>query len=322
MSAVTRVVGGFSLDAVRFADGAYEVDRPGGNGFWAALGVVLAGGSAAVHGVVGDDYPDEALQRLRDCGADIGGIRRLSGSPSLRVSFSYRPDETRAHPADPAAIADLPPEDRARFLDTTDREDLLLATLPTPADLAAAHADAWYLGLLPARRLRETVAAARRDGCVVLDCPDRTEFARDGSDALRDVLPDVDVFLPSTSDAAVFLPDVPERDLPSLFHGWGARAVVLKCGSRGAVISTGGDRWHVPVFPDPDAFDATGAGDVFGGACAATLAGTGDLVAAVVAGAAAASFATAARTPLELARIAHDDVERRRRFIAAGVEEM
>ncbi len=75
------------------------------------------------------------------------------------------------------------------------------------------------------------------------------------------------------------------------------------------------------MFHDPDACDPTGAGDVFGGACAAVMADTGDLLRAVVAGAAAASFATAARSPLDLSRITRDDYDLRRDRIAAGVEE-
>lgn len=321
MSPLTRVIGGFSLDAVRFADGSFEVDRPGGNAFWAAMGVVLAAGAAAVHTVVGADYPAGALERLRDCGVRIDGIRRRSDVPSLRVSFSYDADESRSHPADPRALEDLPPGERDRFLDNTGQPELLHATLPSGEDLSSISAEAWYLGLLPTSRLHESVDAARGNGHLLLDCPDRGELARAGTAALVDVLPSVDVFLPSTSDAAVFLPDVAERDLPSMFHDWGAETVVLKCGSRGAVVSTREGRWRVPVFRDPDAFDPTGAGDVFGGACASAMADTGDLLSAVVAGAAAASFATAARTPLDLAHVAQDEVDQRRRFIAAGVEE-
>ncbi|WP_022878397.1 carbohydrate kinase family protein [Microbacterium sp. B19] len=322
MSGLTRIVGGFTVDAVALADGSYDVDRPGGNGFWAAMGAALAGGAVAVHGVVGADFPLAALDRLSECGVGVDGIHRRSDIPNLRVSFSYAPDESRAHPADPAAIVHVPLADRARFLDTTDRADLLHATLPAGTDLAGASADAWYLGLLPASRLRETVDAVRGHGWTLLDCPDRRELAQSGNGALRDVLPGVDVFLPSTSDAAMFLPDVAEHDLPALFHAWGADAVVLKCGSRGAVLSQSGRRWGVPVFRDPDACDPTGAGDVFGGACAAVMADTGDLFSAVVAGAVAASFATAARSPLDLARVAREDYDLRRDVIAAGVEDV
>jgi sugar/nucleoside kinase (ribokinase family) len=322
MSPLTRVVGGFSLDAVRFADGSSEVDRPGGNALWATMGVVLAGGAAAVHTVVGADYPAGVLEGLQDRGVQVDGIRRQPDIPSLRVSFSYDADESRSHPADPRALTDLPSADRDRFLDNTGQPDLLHATLPSGADLSPASAAAWYLGLLPASRLRESVDAVRGSGHLLLDCPDRGELARVGSAALQDVLPSVDVFLPSTSDATVFLPNVAERHLPTLFHDWGADTVVLKCGSRGAVVSTRGRRWRVPVFRDPDSFDPTGAGDAFGGACASVMADAGDLLPAVVAGAAAASFATAARTPLDLAHVAQDDVDQRRRFIAAGVEEV
>ncbi|CAB4699435.1 MAG: hypothetical protein F2667_04570 [Actinobacteria bacterium] len=321
----SHVLGGFSIDAVRYADGAYDVDRLGGNAFWATLGACLAGATPAVHAVVGADYPEQALGDLASCGVDVRGIRRRDDLPSTRVSFAYEPGGGRSHPADPARLVDLPQADRDRFLDNTDRSDLLLATLPAADDLdRGGTPSAWHLGLLPAQRLRELVDVlvdtTSPAAHLQLDCPDRSELRREGCTVLLDVLPRVDLFLPSTSDAAIFLPGLGPDDLVATFHDWGARAVVLKCGEQGAVVSDGAQRWHVPVYRDSREFDPTGAGDVFGGACLAVLAGGGDLVAAAVAGAAAASFATAVRSPMDLAGIDPTDYETRRAQIASGVE--
>ncbi len=337
MSRRTHVLGGFSLDAVQYADGTYDTDRLGGNAFWAALGARLAGGAPCVHAVVGHDYPEAAFVSLVSAGVDVRSMVRRRELPSTRVTFTYAADGSRTQPADPSVLTALSVRDRERFIDNTGDEDLLLAMLPAVEELdiaACGQSDeshrrsvggddqAWYLGLLPARRMREVVAHVRGSGPVQIDCPERGELRRDGCDVLRDTLPLVDVFLPSTSDAAVFMPGVSPLDLLDTFHDWGARSVVLKCGEEGALVSVEGRRWRVPIFRDPDAFDPTGAGDVFGGACATVMAGSGDLVAAAVAGAAAASFATAARSPLGLMAIRAEDYEFRRRFIASRVEEV
>jgi len=329
MDARAHVLGGFSIDAVRYADGSYDVDRLGGNAFWAALGARLAGGTPSVHAVVGIDYPEEALTRLGAIGIDVRGVVRRLDLPSTRVTFSYGEDGSRTQPADEAALGTVPDLDHQRFIDNTDREDLLLATLPTIHDLGVAAegghvrggSDAWHLGLLPAVRLRELVGCLQDEGYLQIDCAERGELLRDGCGVLRDVLPLVDTFLPSTSDAAVFLPGMSPSDLVATFHEWGARSIVLKCGEQGALVSVDGRCWHVPVFRDPREFDPTGAGDVFGGACVTVMAEAGDLVSAAVAGAAAASFATAVRSPLDLTRVRREDYESRRQFIASRVEE-
>ncbi|SDZ31289.1 carbohydrate kinase family protein [Herbiconiux ginsengi] len=325
-----HVLGGFSIDAVRYPDGSYDVNRLGGNAFWAALGAWLVGRAASVHAVVGADYPARALARLAELGIDARGVIRRNELASTRVTFSYAQDGSRIQPADEAMLADIPPHDRAGFIDNTRREELVLALLPTVHDLSLSadgprderNRQAWHLGLLPAVRVRDLVAGLRGVGYLQLDCPERDQLRREGSGVLREVLPAVDVFLPSTSDAAVFLPGMKPAELLDAFHAWGAESVVLKCGEEGAVVSCEGRRWHVPVYRDSGEFDPTGAGDVFGGACASAMAESGDLVAAAVAGASAASFATAARTPLDLATIRWQDYEDRRLIIAAGVEEI
>ncbi len=325
-----HVLGGFSIDAVRYPDGSYDVNRLGGNAFWAVLGAWLAGRAPSVHAVVGADYPARALARLAELAIDVSGVVRRHELASTRVTFSYAEDGSRVQPADEAMLAGIPSRDRAKFIDNTDLEELVLELLPTAHDVSLSAdrlsdergRQAWHLGLLPAVRVRELVAGLRGAGYLQLDCPEREELRREGNGVLREVLPAVDVFLPSTSDAAVFLPGMKPAGLLDTFHGWGAAAVVLKCGEEGAVVSCDGRRWHVPVYRDPREFDPTGAGDVFGGACASAMAESGDLVAAAVAGAAAASFATAARTPLDLATIRRQDYESRRLIIAAGVEEL
>jgi sugar/nucleoside kinase (ribokinase family) len=330
MGARPHVLGGFSLDAVRYADGTYDVNRQGGNAFWAALGARLAGATPCVHAVVGGDYPEGALRSLASAGIDVRNVVRRHDLPSTRVTFTYTADGSRTQPADPTLLGTLPVRDRQRFIDNTGLEDLLLTMLPSTDDIddvedgrpGSVEGQHWYLGLLPALRLRELAAHLRGADYVQIDCPERSELRRDGYDVLREVLPSVDTFSPSTSDAAVFLPGDRPLDLLATFHGWGARAVVLKCGEDGALVSVGGRCWHVPIFLDPHEFDPTGAGDVFGGACAGVMATSGDLVAAAVAGATAASFATAARGPLDLTAVRSEDYEARRRFIASRVEEI
>jgi len=320
-----HLAGGFSRDAIAFADGTTETDRIGGNALWAAMGARLAGATPHVHTVVGEGYPDSVLGRLRELGIDTSGVRRGATIPGVRVTFSYTADGSRRQPADPATVAALPVATRELFIDTTRDPEQNLRALVTVDDLPReASGTAWHLGLLPLARAGQLLERLRDTGAAYLqlDCPARSELARAGVDALAEVLPQAEVFLPSTSDTEVFAPGVPRDELLARFHALGAATVVLKCGDDGALLSErGGPVWHVPVFPEPAFADATGAGDVFGGAFGARLRATGDLLDAVCTGAAAASVSTRCRSPLDLAELDPAEVEERRAHIARRASE-
>jgi 2-dehydro-3-deoxygluconokinase len=104
-------------------------------------------------------------------------------------------------------------------------------------------------------------------------------------------IPLADHFLPSLDDVRL----VSGLDDPAAIldwcHGQGARAVVLKLGKDGSVVSNGVDRTPVSAFT-VDAIDATGAGDCFDGSFLARLAEGDDPVAAAQWASAAAALTT------------------------------
>jgi 2-dehydro-3-deoxygluconokinase len=104
----------------------------------------------------------------------------------------------------------------------------------------------------------------------------------------RRVLAGCDLFLPSVDEVTLLTGLETPEAIIAWAHAQGARAVVLKLGALGCVVSDG-----VNVTPLPSLrvtpVDATGAGDCFAGACLAQLARGATLVeAARVANVAAA----------------------------------
>ena len=97
---------------------------------------------------------------------------------------------------------------------------------------------------------------------------------------LRDTLASTDWFLPSFDD----LQTLTGLEAPDAILDWsraaGARRIVLKLGSKGALLDEGAERTHVAAHP-VQARDATGAGDCFAGNFLARLA-AGDTPAAAV----------------------------------------
>ncbi len=97
-----------------------------------------------------------------------------------------------------------------------------------------------------------------------------------------------DVFLPSLEDMLVLTGLTEPNDIVHWSHDHGARTVVLKLGSEGALVSDGNEREHIPAR-HVTVRDATGAGDCFCGNLLARMAKGDDVFrAAYYANAAAA----------------------------------
>ena len=115
---------------------------------------------------------------------------------------------------------------------------------------------------------------------------------------LRETLPTADWFLPSLDDMRTLT----GFDDPAAILDWaraaGARRIVLKLGTHGAILDDGGARVAVPPHP-VRAIDATGAGDCF----------AGNFLARLVAGEPAAAAARWANVAAALATLGFGAVE-------------
>jgi 2-dehydro-3-deoxygluconokinase len=110
---------------------------------------------------------------------------------------------------------------------------------------------------------------------------------------MNDVIGLSDICLPSYEDV-VAITGLSEPDaLVDHCLRLGAKTVALKLGERGAIVATADERHHIaPAFCKP--VDATGAGDVFGGAFVARLVAGDDLQSAGRYAATAAALSTEA----------------------------
>jgi glucosamine--fructose-6-phosphate aminotransferase (isomerizing) len=141
--------------------------------------------------------------------------------------------------------------------------------------------------------------AEGRRAVVTLDTHEAWPAGRDDVLALARR---VDVFVPSHGELAAILGyDDPERACREL-QAEGVPAVVVKCGEKGALVSTPGGPPVRIARPDVVVLDATGAGDTFCGGLAAGLAAGESLVVAAQRGAATAGAALGASGSLRLLR--------------------
>jgi sugar/nucleoside kinase (ribokinase family) len=83
------LAGQLHRDTIITANGQAHVDIPGGNLFYAAAGLGIWDHSAALVARVGEDYPQEWLEKAAQRGFDTRGVRILPASIDLRHFIAY-----------------------------------------------------------------------------------------------------------------------------------------------------------------------------------------------------------------------------------------
>ena len=92
--------------------------------------------------------------------------------------------------------------------------------------------------------------------------------------ALGELLPAIDILLPSDDEAELLTGISEPEQIVAHFHQFGPGIIVLKRGSKGALLSTGEGIATIPPHPSSPV-DSTGAGDSFAGAFLAHFLETG-----------------------------------------------
>src|SRR5580692_7860354 len=282
------IIGNLTIDDVIQADGSSQMGTLGGNSVHAAAAALTWVRDVGVVARCGADFPAAALSRLREVGADTGGIRPVDG-PTVRNWVIYEADGSRTWVyrtprGRNAEVAPRPGDIPGAWLDRDP------ATPVTPVVHVAAMPLAAAAAIV--RSVRERAAGA----VITLDTH---EDWRPGDDVL-DAARLVDVFVPSRAELTELTGcDDPERAADALLAA-GVRCVVVKLGGDGALVARPGSppTW-VPAAP-AEVVGPTGAGDSFCGGFAAGLALGDDAVEAAWRGAVTAAAAIGAAGSLRL----------------------
>ncbi len=252
----------------------------GGDTSNAVIAAARLGARCAYITQVGDDSFGSALLALwQREGVLLDGVRVIAGAPTgiYFVSHGARGHEFTYRRAGSAASLMTPAGLPRELLACTSQlhvSGISLAISTSACDTAL-----------------EAIAIARGAGARIsfdLNHRPRLWSATRALELTRKVLPQCDLFLPSVDEIALLTGIEQPADIIHWAHAQGARAVVLKLGAMGCVVSTGSQSIALAgsaVTP----VDATGAGDCFAGALVSQLARGASLVdAARVANVAAA----------------------------------
>ena len=265
------VVGSVALDTVETPFGRAEDALGGSATFFSAAASLF--GPVQLVGVVGSDYPVDALSFLAERGVDLGGLEHAPGE-SFRWSGAYSFDlnsretlETRL-----GVFAEFQPKIPAGFRDA---EWVFLGNIDPELQL----------GVL------DQVHAPRFVACDTMNLWIDLKRER-----VLDLLKRVDLLLVNDAEARQLSGDFNLARAARWILERGPRYLVIKKGEHGAILFTPHSVFFAPGYPLEEVFDPTGAGDAFAGGFMGHLAqcgraDDGDLRRAVIYGSVLGSFA-------------------------------
>jgi sugar/nucleoside kinase (ribokinase family) len=265
------VVGSVALDTVETPFGRADDALGGSATFFSAAASLFA--PVQLVGVVGSDFPLDALRFLEERGADLAGIECADGE-SFRWAgvYSYDLNSRETKETRLGVFADFKPRIPDRFRD----------------------AEYVFLGNIDPELQMDVLDQVRAPRFVACDT---MNFWIEGKrHALLELLRRVDVLLINDSEARELSGDYNLLRAARWIQQRGPGAVIVKKGEHGAILFTGSLIFFAPGFPLEEVFDPTGAGDAFAGGFLGYLARTGStdpehLRRAMIYGSAMGSFA-------------------------------
>jgi len=224
--------------------------------------------------IVGDDFPDHELQKLKNRGVSMDGLKIVEGGKSFFWAGRYHNNMNNRD----TLITDL---------------NVLAEFDPKLPDGAKSSKYVMLGNLTPA--IQKSVLD-QLDGSQKLIALDTMNFWMDiAMDELKSVISRIDLLTINDEEARQLSGEHSLVNAAKVIHKMGPKYLVIKKGEHGALLFSEDDIFFAPALPLAQVFDPTGAGDTFAGGLMGYLAKTDDISMenmkrAIIAGSAMASF--------------------------------
>jgi hypothetical protein len=276
--------GRITRDYIIFPDGRALLDVPGGSALYAAVGLAVwePDPPPGVVARVGEDYPQEWLDKYKRLGLNLHGVRTLSEPLDVRwfAAFSDRTARSSEDPvvqfarlglAFPRALLGY-----RRGKDQLDSRTRLTPTAVRHGDIPPDFMDANAAHLCPLDYLTHSMLPAilrqRQFTMVTLD-PSPGYMNSTFFEDVPSLLIGLTAFLPSEEEVrALFQGRSSDLwEMAEALAGYGCEIIVIKRGESGQILydASSHTRWEVPPYP-ARLTNPIGAGDAF---CGGFLAG-------------------------------------------------
>ncbi len=205
-------------------------------------------------GVVGDDWPAEHTELLRDQGIDTGGLQVVSGAKTFRWRGKYMPNMNDR-------------ETLEIHLNVFEKFDPVL-----PADYRQSK----YLFLANGSPITQMKVLDQVPNAELKVADTMDLWINLQKDELCALLKRLDGLVLNDSEAKLLTGDENLVRAGRKVLELGPKFVVIKKGEHGAMFFSRQETYVMPAYPTPDVVDPTGAGDSFAGGMMGYLAEKGN----------------------------------------------
>ncbi len=246
------IIGSLALDTVETPFGHAE-EALGGAGLYAATAASLF---APVHlvGIIGDDFPQQALDELAERGVALEGVQCVEGGRSFRWSGRYEYDMNGAETLDTQlnVFADFNP------------------LVPEPACRCGY---VFLANILPSLQLKvlDQMQQPRLTICDTMNF-----WIEQARDEVLEVLRRVDVATMNDAELRQLTGEPNLAKAATEVLAMGPQYLIIKKGEYGASLVSAEGHFALPCYPLPTVVDPTGAGDSFAGGFIGFLAWAGE----------------------------------------------
>ncbi|MGI0104979.1 PfkB family carbohydrate kinase [Salinimicrobium sp. WS361] len=248
------IVGTVAFDAIETPFG--KTDKIlGGAATYIGLSAAQFDIKSAIVSVVGEDFPQEYLDLLKNRNIDLSGTEIIKGGKTFFWSGKYHND--------------------LNSRDTLDTQLNVLADFQPVVPEDFKSPDVVMLGNLHPLVQLSVLEQIERPKLVVLDT---MNFWMDNTwDDLMKVIEKVDVLTINDEEARQLTDEYSLVKAARKIAKMGPKYVVIKKGEHGALLFHNEQIFFAPALPLEEVFDPTGAGDTFAGGFTGYLAHTGDI---------------------------------------------
>ena len=245
--------------------------------------------------VVGEDFPKETIQMLKEKNVNTKGLQIKEGEKTFFWSGKYH--------------------NNMNTRDTMDTQLNVLENFEPIVPEEFKDSEFLMLGnLMPSVQKKVLDQMTKRPKLIVLDT---MNFWMDlFMDDLKEALKEVDVLTINDEEARQLSGEYSLVKAAKVILAMGPKYLIIKKGEHGALLFNNKEVFFAPALPLEEVFDPTGAGDSFAGGFIGYLAQTNDvsfenMKRAVINGSAMASFCVEKFGTQKLTEIHQDDVNAR-----------
>ncbi|MEX2485180.1 MAG: PfkB family carbohydrate kinase [Brumimicrobium sp.] len=292
MSLVT--VGSVAFDAIETPFG--KTDKIiGGAGTYIAFSSSYFMEKQNIVSVVGEDFPQEMLDKLKNKGVNLEGLQIKKGEKTFFWSGKYNNDMNSR--------------------DTLVTELNVLEHFDPIIPESYQGCDYLMLGnLSPQVQLSVIERLTTRPKLIAMDT---MNFWMDiAMDDLKKTLKEIDILIINDEEARQLSGEYSLVKAAKAIRAMGPKYLIIKKGEHGALLFHESKVFFAPALPLEEVFDPTGAGDTFAGGFMGYIASTDDysfenMKRAIIAGSAMASFCVEQFGTEKLENLSKQDIENR-----------